>query len=167
MDRQPADPAVAATRPVVPGATVAPSAPDGPHETTVAGTGTRPATLRLAAVATGVEALASGLLAGVVLGGAFRAGRTLPLGPVLGLGAVFALFAVALAFAAVGLWRNRRRPRAFAAVVHALVVLVGLGFFPGGWRYGVAFVLVGGGGLAVLFARPTSRSLGEGRLPGT
>ena len=140
--------------------------PGGPGDPAVEGTGTRPVTLRAAALASGVEAIASGLVAGVVLAGAFRGRRTLPLGPVLGVAALFLLFALALAFAAVGLWRNHRRPRAFAAVVHALVVLVGLSSLAGDWRYGVAFVLVGGGGLAALFARPTSRSLGQGRLPG-
>ncbi len=139
----------------------------GADQAAAAGTGDRPATLRLAAVASGLEAAAAGLFAAILVVGAFRSERTLPLGPVLGLGAVFAAFAVPLAFAAVGLWRNSRRLRSFAVVVHALVALVGLTFFPGGWRYGLAFVLVGGGGLAALLARPTSRSLGEGRLPGT
>lgn len=134
-----------------------------------AATAARPLTLtlRLAAVASGVECVAAGSFAAVVLVGAFGSRRTLPLGPVLGLGAVFALFAAALAIAAVGLWRNNRRPRSFAVVMHGLVVLVGLGFFPAGWPYGLAFLVVGGGGLAALFARATSRSLGQGRLPGT
>lgn len=126
----------------------------------------RPATLRLAALATGIEGAAAALFAVLVLVGAVRSGRTLPLGPVLGLGAVFLAFGAALSMAGIALWRNHRRARSFAAVMHGLVVLVGLGFFPAGWRFGLAFLVVGGGGLAALFARPTARSLGEGRLPG-
>ena len=85
----------------------------------------------------------------------------------LGLVAVFAVLGAGLAVCAVGLWRAHRRPRAFAAVVHALVVAVSFSIGGASLAFGLAFLVVGGGGLASLFARPTSRALGQGRLPGS
>lgn len=130
-------------------------------------TGERPLTLRVAAVASGVESLAALLYAVLLALSAVRSGQQQSVVSVVGLVVVFAAFGAGLTVCAVGLWRARRRPRAPAAVVHALLVLIGVSVGTASVPFALAFLVVGGGGLATLFARPTSRALGSGRLPGS
>lgn len=120
----------------------------------------------MSALVTGLEAVAA-LVYAVLLAISFvRSRRDLPVASALGLVAVFAVLGFGLAVSAVALWRGRRRPRAFAVVLHALVALIGLSTVAASPWFGSAFVVVGGAGLATLFANPTSRALGRGRLPG-
>lgn len=108
------------------------------------------------------------LLYAALLGISFvRSDRDLSVVSAVGLVAVFVAFGAGLVLCAVGLWRARRRARAFAAVVHALVVLISFSVGAASIPFALVLFVVGGGGLATLFARPTSRALGRGRLPGS
>jgi len=121
----------------------------------------------VSALVTGLEAVAA-LAWSVLLAISFmRSHRDLSVPSALGLVAVFAVLGVGLAVSAAALWRGRRRPRAFAVVMHALVTLIGFSTVAASPWFGSAFVVAGGAGLATLFANPTSRALGRGRLPGS
>lgn len=96
-----------------------------------------------------------------------RSDQHVPVVSAVGLVGVFTGFGVGLALCAVWLWRARRRARALAAVVHALLVLISFSIGTASVPVALAFLVVGGGGLATLFARPTSRALGRSRLPGS
>lgn len=143
---------------------------DGGRQTlesgSAAGTGERPGPLAVAATLSALEALACAALAVAVAGTGVVGRRDADPSAAVALALVFAALAAALGFAARGLWRVRRRPRAFAAVLHALAVLIGVSSVRGSPVAGLVLAAVGLGGLVALFAPASSRALGTGRLPG-
>lgn len=137
-----------------------------PVSPAVEGTGQRPPTLVLAALASAIEAVALLGYAVLIVVDGLRDRGAASLGDVTGLVAVTALVGFGVAVTALGLWRVRRRAVAVAAVAHALAVLVGLSFPAAGWSIRAPLVVIGAAGLAALFTPATREALGTGRLPG-
>lgn len=126
----------------------------------------RPVLLLVAALATGVEGLGALGYAALILVVNLRARGQGPLTAGLALAAVFALIGAGLVLSAVMLARVRRRPVAFATVMHGIVALIGLSSLRTALPAGAALLVLGGGGIATLFARSSRAALGRPRLPG-
>ncbi len=130
------------------------------------GAARRPGSLTVAALASGVEGIGAFGYGVLILVADLRSGGPPSLTVGLALTAVFALIGAGLLVSAVALARGKRRPVAFATVMHAIVALLGLSSLRAALPVGAALVVLGGGGIAALFARSSRRALGTARLPG-